>query len=614
MTSTSATQPAELLQKAATELQSGRLNEAAKTCHQILDTYPGQPDALHMLAMAAASSGRLDDAEKLFLEALNHAPKRPDILVNFGNFLRNLGRVADAQVRLRKAVRIAPDFSAAWYNLGLLLHSTFEMREVVKCAQKTCELEPTHAPAWELLASAEQKLGNPDAAIQACRDGMAHTPDSPRLSYALAQLLRQECQFSEAVDAYQLALEKGFRNPELFMNMGEALEETGEVSQALACLDTGLEQYPDSPELHRTRAHMAWSFGDDSDPVARLRDATRSHSDNPRLWYTLARLLDRLGRREESIETIAEARAAGAPDAPDLNMQEALCRSYEGKIEEATALFEKMVAAYPQYVDGRLTYAGHLLTHGDPRDAEQHCAAVIGEQPFNQLAWCYAGTAWEMLGDERGQWLMDYERMVRSVVVPPPEGYDSTASFFTDVQAALEELHHTQAHPIEQSVRGGTQTNGFLFRLKHPLLATVEQQIRIAIKSVLADFPQDADHPFWARRIPDPRGDGFQFSGAWSVRLRSEGFHTNHIHTEGWISSALYVALPDEVQTGDGTEGHIQFGAPMSELDLDLPARRVVKPEVGTLALFPSYMWHGTIPFHSEQPRITIAFDLVPQS
>jgi hypothetical protein len=30
--------------------------------------------------------------------------------------------------------------------------------------------------------------------------------------------------------------------------------------------------------------------------------------------------------------------------------------------------------------------------------------------------------------------------------------------------------------------------------------------------------------------------------------------------------------------------------------------------------LFPSYMWHGTIPFHDAAARTTIAFDAVPVS
>jgi hypothetical protein len=40
--------------------------------------------------------------------------------------------------------------------------------------------------------------------------------------------------------------------------------------------------------------------------------------------------------------------------------------------------------------------------------------------------------------------------------------------------------------------------------------------------------------------------------------------------------------------------------------------RRTIQSRPGTLVLFPSYLWHGTIPFHAEQTRTTIAFDVVP--
>jgi hypothetical protein len=42
-----------------------------------------------------------------------------------------------------------------------------------------------------------------------------------------------------------------------------------------------------------------------------------------------------------------------------------------------------------------------------------------------------------------------------------------------------------------------------------------------------------------------------------------------------------------------------------------LPPEHLVKPEPGLLVLFPSYMWHGTVPFASEQKRLTCAFDIV---
>ena len=37
---------------------------------------------------------------------------------------------------------------------------------------------------------------------------------------------------------------------------------------------------------------------------------------------------------------------------------------------------------------------------------------------------------------------------------------------------------------------------------------------------------------------------------------------------------------------------------------------RKIKPEPGLVILFPSYVWHGTIPFSTGGERISIAFDV----
>ena len=76
------------------------------------------------------------------------------------------------------------------------------------------------------------------------------------------------------------------------------------------------------------------------------------------------------------------------------------------------------------------------------------------------------------------------------------------------------------------------------------------------------------------------------------------------------MSSALYVSLPPEVERGEG--GALAFGVPDAALGLDLPPRRVEHPKVGRLVLFPSYFWHGTMPFESAEPRLTVAFDALP--
>jgi hypothetical protein len=85
----------------------------------------------------------------------------------------------------------------------------------------------------------------------------------------------------------------------------------------------------------------------------------------------------------------------------------------------------------------------------------------------------------------------------------------------------------------------------------------------------------------------------------------------DHVHPAGWLSTACYIDLPGAV-SGEGRQGWLKFGQPGTPTRPPLEAERFVKPEPGMLVLFPSYMWHGTVPFSSGERRLTIAFDLVP--
>ena len=600
---------AEAVQQAVALMQGGRRTESIALCHKVLELAPGQPDALHLLAMAARDRGDAANAERLFHEALSGAPRRADILVNFGNFLLAQGREREARSRLSKAIESDPNLVSAWYHLGLLSLKTGDLREARRCAARATRLAPRHAPAWELLAAVQQKDGETQAAISTCRRGIRHQARAPRLQFSLGQLLRQECEFEEAASAYETALEQGHKTPDTYRNLAEAWLEAGHPDKALAAADRGVERFQDHAPLHRIRARMHWELQAPGDPVQRLWQLARASPGNADLWRTLAELLNRLERKDEARGALAEARTRGCPDTPELRLLAAMSLAFSGMDEEATLQFGALDKASPGHPGIKLAFAQHSLSNGDPRRAESLCAEVLQRTPLDQLALAYRGTAWQLLEDPREHWLLDYQRMISQVEVPPPSGYANTAEFFEALAEVLTSLHRTRAHPVEQTLRGGTQTNGFLFRLKHPLLRELEAQIRLAVRETLSGFRKEREHPFWGRR---PRGLGVRFSGAWSVRLNSAGYHTNHMHPEGWMSSALYVALPDEVRAAQDQSGHIQFGVPLLDKDLALPARRVLKPEVGTLVLFPSYMWHGTIPFHSPQPRLTVAFDLLP--
>jgi len=152
-------------------------------------------------------------------------------------------------------------------------------------------------------------------------------------------------------------------------------------------------------------------------------------------------------------------------------------------------------------------------------------------------------------------------------------------------------------------VRGGTQTDGHLFQRIEPEIVAMREVIRQAVTEHAAQLPPaDPKHP-----LLRSRPEKVEFTGAWSVRLTAGGSHANHVHPMGWLSSALYIVLPPDL--GQDDAGWLTLGEPQAQLGLDLPPFRIVEPKPGRLALFPSWMWHGTRPF-GEGERMTVAFDV----
>ena len=281
-------------------------------------------------------------------------------------------------------------------------------------------------------------------------------------------------------------------------------------------------------------------------------------------------------------------------DKPALRSARVYLASESGEAANDPALFDSVADIADPGLD--IARIRHALRLGDMARGKAVAEPHIGTQTA-AIFWPYLSIIWRMTGDPRAEWLDG---------APPPIhsfDLDFTAQTLADLTATLNRLHTAKAPYPEQSVRGGTQTSGQLFFHHDPAIRNARAKVTVAIAEYIDQLPPpDATHPLLA----PPRHQPIRFEGSWSVRLAAQGFHSCHTHTRGWISSALYVALP---KLDASPKGWIEFGAPPPELGLDLPAYSQIEPKPGRLVLFPSTLWHGTIPFDDGE-RLTIAFDV----
>jgi tetratricopeptide (TPR) repeat protein len=601
------------LEKVFRKLQGGGVAQALAIARSVSAEAPGAPDALHALALCCSASGDRTGAQEAFARALELTPDHPLMLGNYAKFLQKDGRAEEALGALERAARAAPNSAPTWTELGIAALKLGQTARAVAALDRALVLRPDMTRAWHALGNARRAAGDLEGAEAAFRRLVTLAPDNGPAWVNLGVVLRLLGRPAEALPCLAQARKAGYSGPELEDAEAGAMVDIGQFEAAIGKARALVGAFPQYAPGQIMLVHLLWEHGaaiaPGEDPLGMIRPAVQDQPDNRQLQLAYIGLLLEIRRPEEALQRARVLRERTAD--PLLLAQEANALEMLDRPAQAAALFEQahrmLGSSAPWFLNA---YARHLLKAGKWDAAASRATEATETDPDNQEAWAYLGTAWRLMGDAREHWLCDYERLIALVEVEPPPGFGGAPEFLAALEATLDPLHKARREPIRQSLRGGSQTPGRLFGRPDPVIDASRAALLQAIERRVAVLPTDPGHPFLRRKARSVR-----FSGSWSVKLWSSGSHVNHIHPQGWMSSAYYVSLPPSVRdtTDDNdTAGFIQFGQPPVELGLDLPPRRVIRPRVGCLALFPSYMWHGTVPFEDDAPRITVAFDMTP--
>jgi tetratricopeptide (TPR) repeat protein len=455
--------------------------------------------------------------------------------------------------------------------------------------------------AYGAALKADNRL---EAAIEVYRRGVAVAPTSGVAEHNLAGALGVGLWVAAAAAATARAMVKGLDAPETWLVRARALQGMGRFDDAERAYRRALQRRP-TAEVHADLAQLIWTRSGDGALALRDIDAALGASPGePSLSRAKAKFLDNIGDRDGAYRTIAAALARPGSD-PSLHADAALLAGWTDGAA-ALAHARKAAAALPGRGDVMAALCQAHLAAGEPEPALAIAQALRQHWPRDQFMLTLIGMAWRMMGDPRYRALYDYGRLVRSQSLETPPGWSSLASYMDDLRASLGALHRLRAHPIGQSLRNGVQTPQDLSRNEDPAIQSFFLAIRGPIEAYLDGVGQDGE----ALGRPYAPGDGYRVDKAWSVLLRPDGFHIDHIHPRGWISSACYIDLPAAVEREP--EGWLKFGEPGLPTRPHLPAEHFVKPTLGHIVLFPSYMWHGTVAFSGAEPRMSAALDVIP--
>ena len=462
----------------------------------------------------------------------------------------------------RHALKIQPQFAEMHFNLGSVLYQLGDTLSAIEQYQKAIQIKSDLVVAYFNLGIAYQSESQFDKALTAYRKAIELEPGFYEAHGNIGAIYSLQDDFDEAIKCFQQSL-KIQDHARGHFNLGNAYRNQGHLEEAIQSYRKAIQMSPDDAEVCSVLGDALWHQGNIAEANQWLRHAVAIKGDNPVANYNLAIFLHDNKKFQEAYEFY---RASQLRDWEE----RALYCLYKTKQFD---IFEKELnsAILNKNTSPLLaTLSTHFAKNFNKEDRYKFCP--------DPLHFVFHGQVDE-LKDSKS---------------------DLLSSLLRDINEA------DIAERMQSRLVNGIQSSGNLFKRKEPSFRRLAEAITALIKKYYDQYKNEDS--MFIQAFPK----AIEFSSSWFVKMQSGGHLSSHIHEEGWISGAVYLAIPQQKKHPE--EGGIELSVDGDEYPRmhDDFEKKLYLPQVGDVVFFPSSVFHRTIPFNSNEERICIAFDLKP--
>ncbi len=486
------------------------------------------------------------------------------------------GRTYEAELHYAHALELDPNNMRALRLRGMLARERGDVDLALQLLKKAAELQPSNAEPQAEIALTLMMAGDLQRAEEAFRAALALAPNAIDVLANLGALLQHRGHLNAAIDIYREVLAQDPTEVEVRGNLAKALAELGDAAAALDEADTAVEQSGGQRGSHTARAAVLIDAGRYADATQALQRALENNPADDMALVNLALCCIELADTRSAVSWLKRAVEIN-PDNARAVSDLVACLSGQKNHADALRLAEDFLAEHPaeRLVVG--SYAQALLNAGRQHEAE---------------------------------YLVNNEQLVQVFDLPAPDGFASADEFHAALAAEIQNDPSLVRDPVSKATTGGQQT-GELNLQSTPAMRAFGSLANSTVALAAETYLKRGliDHPVMLPAAPD------WTLRAWGTLIHAGGQQAPHMHPLGWLSAVYYAALPPGMKTEGAQAGWLEFGQPPTRIPcLAKPAIRRIEPTPGRLVIFPSWLWHRTLPFRSAAPRISIAFDVMPFS
>ena len=542
----------------------GKSKEAELLYRKAINIKPDFADAHYNLGIILKDLGKFKEAELLYRKAIDIKPGYAGIHLNLGNLLKDLGKLKEAELSYRKVIELKPDFADVHLNLGNLLKDLGKLEEAKLSVLKAIELKPDFAMAHANLGTIMKDLGNLQKAKLSVLKAIELKPNYAEAYSYLGNILIDLGKLEEAELSLHKAIEINPNLLEAHYNLGTLMKNLGNLQKAKLSILKAIEINPNFAEAHYNLGIILGNLGKSKEALIHLIKAAELKPKDDKLVLELAHNLCCDKEYELALKYLGENQS-NSSQSLYLGCLLSLNREKEFN-EKYKLLSEKKVCNAD---------IGGIVEHANIIYEKQY------ESPFCNKAIEY------VLIDKINEDLFS-TRYLNQLI-----SYNKTSKKEARSQGLL---------------TNGIQTSGNLFSLDYPFMKAMKKALEVKIEQYKHKF-KDSGQGF-IKNWPS----NYELR-SWIISMKSGGFLAPHNHEYGWITGSFYLQIPKYNELNNNS-GNIAFSYqgpryPHKDKIFNLTIKKI---ETRDICIFPSSLFHHTIPFKSTEDRICFVFDLVQRN
>ncbi len=507
----------------------------------------------------------------------------------------------------QRVLKDDPDNPDVLHMLGVAALQQNDLENAAGLISKALALKPDFSLAHNSIGSVYQRLGRVDDAIRSFRQAIKFDPENGNAQFNLGTMLLALRKHNEGAQALAQAANLLPSFPDAHYQLGVAYRSLRLFDQAIAAFSRAIEINPDFSLAYSGLGNVYGDMGKLQEADAAHRRAIEADPGFHIGYFNLGNIAVRLDQTERAVEAYRRVLEI-KPDFVEAhgNLADTLFKA--GEHEDAVAAIREGIARHPDEANLYYMLGSAFQEMGNLDDALKTADAALESAPYNTKIISLKVAVLTALGQKQAaDTLFDPDRLIDTVRLKQVQGFEDLGTFNAELRDHIQRHPTLFDDPTHNATRNGKHTGELLQEPKGPM-AALEELIMQAAEAYRRKIGTDPNHPFAA--APPRR---FRLT-AWAVVLSAEGYQTAHIHPEAWLSGVYYAQVPAVVEAETPAHaGWIAFAKTPELLEVEPgPEVRLIQPKEGLMVLFPSYFFHNTIPFETDETRISIAFDLIP--